>query len=273
MKLNSLPYTMTVRQIDKISSDFKNAMKDFLNVEKRLDALKQYADSRQKFIGNFPLDTDYENKELENITEQIVTTNDILLGSIYTPQYYEGLRNAEEAEQEFVENMVTNVDKIESILDEKTIYLKMKMLPPSLHRVIKKAGVRTDYSLSLGKGMLYYMRNIWQQKIMCGADDYLKQFSSINISYLFVYPSTVQKFNVMDSTNHDTKNVQDAICFYLPSGDTGLTCSAHFSTVIDDRIPSGTYITVQPDTDLVLPSKAVVDRWESYWKSTCFQSD
>lgn len=49
---------------------------------------------------------------------------------------------------------------------------------------------------------------------------------------------------IMDSDNHQTKTITDAICSFLPGSDAGSTTSFFYAATINDSIPRGTYVVV-----------------------------
>ena len=65
-----------------------------------------------------------------------------------------------------------------------------------------------------------------------------------------------------DNDNHLTKYVLDAATYFLPCGDSPLTCSIYSSAALADRVPGGTYLTVTPMENGMKTSGEIFDFWK-----------
>ena len=75
--------------------------------------------------------------------------------------------------------------------------------------------------------------------------DQIPAMNSKNITYLFVIPKG--RSNPADSDNYETKHITDIISSYLSVTDGPLCTSFTNLSMMEDVLPSGTYITVSPD--------------------------
>ena len=69
-------------------------------------------------------------------------------------------------------------------------------------------------------------------------------FREKTLTYFFNYSS--RDVHIMDSDNHATKSVTDAICSALLGSDSGPSTSFFYATTIVDDLPKGTYVIVSP---------------------------
>lgn len=138
-------------------------------------------------------------------------------------------------------------------LEEKSIEINIPMLPGRGIKYIPGKHFY-DYNSKLGAPVENVMRSALTEE---NFDPNLYSFKTIH--FLFLY--STQSKNVADSDNHDTKNVQDAICGFFKTGDSGNTCRTVFSTEITDLIPQGTYIRVTPMNNLITENIEIIKYW------------
>ena len=87
------------------------------------------------------------------------------------------------------------------------------------------------------------------------APEVTEMFRAKTVSYFFVYRKNEQ--HVLDSDNHDTKAITDAICAPLLSTDSGQSTMVCYRTICTDEVVSGTYVILSagldniPDLDIL----------------------
>lgn len=93
-----------------------------------------------------------------------------------------------------------------------------------------------------------------------------ESFRSKTVCYFFVYNHEARF--ILDSDNHSTKAISDAICASLPSSDAGPLTSFYYKTIVRNWPPEGTYVVVSPGTfspecekDLDKIEPIIVDFW------------
>ena len=89
-------------------------------------------------------------------------------------------------------------------------------------------------------------------------------FRSKLISYFFVYNrKTAARGWALDNDNHITKHTTDAICHFLPFGDTPGSTTILYRTLISDELVPGTYIVISPfqEGQRMITSAELVDKW------------
>ena len=133
------------------------------------------------------------------------------------------------------------------------IFMKLKMLPSKFNK-------KSDYCSQIGRPLEGYIRSFIRIN-----DVNVENFVKKTIFFLFCYPASASTAMIMDSDNHDTKNVVDAICSVFPGGDTGLLTKIILSTVQTDDVPEGTYVTVLPDMNCSVQDDEVVSHWKDYF--------
>lgn len=85
---------------------------------------------------------------------------------------------------------------------------------------------------------------------------------SINIQFLYVYPTN--EHLILDSDNHDTKSVTDAITSFILCGDSPCFCSYSYLTTRSDAIPKGTYITVSSGFGKSPNYNDILSKWKDF---------
>lgn len=111
----------------------------------------------------------------------------------------------------------------------------------------------TSYS-SIRKSKLYPVNysHIYSQDVRSAISELLREiprktfemFREKTVTFFSVYPSN--EASLLDSDNHDTKTITDAITDYLPGGDDAPGCDFSFKTVLTDEIEPGSYIVISP---------------------------
>ena len=82
------------------------------------------------------------------------------------------------------------------------------------------------------------------------------------VNYYFVYPrKEMNSLFITDTDNHETKSVTDAICRFLPYGDSGMYTDFFYKTIATDAIPKGTYITVFPHKSMLQTKERLLEYW------------
>lgn len=151
------------------------------------------------------------------------------------------------------EKLMGNMFGYKCFFEAGSIELSIPMLPGKGIRYIPGKHFY-DYNSKLGEPVEAVMR---YRK----TDENFKpdQYSFKTLYFLFVY--NTQSKNVLDSDNHDTKNVQDAVCGFFKTGDSGNTCRTVFTTEITDLIPQATYICVTPMSSPMRENKEIIAYW------------
>lgn len=80
------------------------------------------------------------------------------------------------------------------------------------------------------------------------------------ICFYNVFPKAAR---AMDNNSRDTANIVNAICAYLPNGDTATTTRFVHDGFVTDAVPKGTYITVLPTSAPLPDFNATVEYWKN----------
>lgn len=120
------------------------------------------------------------------------------------------------------------------------ILIKLPMLEPEALYFVR-AGKRNFpfchseiYSKEVADGM---------ELLIAKDPEIIRRYAKKTISFFFVYETND---NVLDSNNHDTKLIVDAITGSLFGGDAAICCSFSYETLITNSLAGGTYICLSP---------------------------
>lgn len=142
---------------------------------------------------------------------------------------------------------------------EKSIDICMPMLPARTPKIFGKYDIK-DCDSHLGDllfNILTEKKNSsqgWEEKA---------NFGFKTIHFFFLYNS--ERY-ILDSDNHDTKNVQDVICSLFRAGDYAQTTQTIFTTIISKTLPEKTYIHVTPLDEPVWKSSDLQSYWEEKFR-------
>ena len=87
------------------------------------------------------------------------------------------------------------------------------------------------------------------------------------VRILNVFKTKTHPMLVPDHDNYDLKRLLDVITDYCGGGDSGLTCSLFYETIMDNSLPEGTYFIVKPMTDAVESRSETVSKLRELFKS------
>lgn len=138
---------------------------------------------------------------------------------------------------------------------EKSIDICMPMLPARTLKIFGKYDIK-GYDSHLGD-LLFNI--LTEKKISSPGWKTEANFSFKTIHFFFLYNS---EQGILDSDNHDTKNVQDVICNLFRTGDYAQTTQTFFTTIVSKTLPEKTYIHIAPMSEPVWKSSNL----QNYWK-------
>lgn len=153
------------------------------------------------------------------------------------------------------EQQLCPLDRVAACLEKNAIHIRLPML-----------GNRQSRGQSVFKDSMYVdsVRYAIQTAPNYGEYDFSLYESKI-VTFLFVYDyDAARRGWIADSDNHVTKYVLDEITGYLPGGDTPLTTSIFLTTLVTDKLETGTYICVTPSRRCLPVATDIV----MYWSKT-----
>ncbi len=203
--------------------------------------------------GEYLIKSDSLNFKLIHGIEKIYQTLQI-------PRTADGLISYSEAEELLFEKSFIPAEGVGLSSDTDCIYLKVPML---IHRkkgfLTNSAGSSyyTDHTAFFKNTVEYVMRK------KDFSAEFLDGFQLKTVNYFFVYP---EGEIAIDSDNHDTKSVTDALTMYLPGGDSAETCTFCETTIFTNMLKKGTYIVVTKGKENYATSSQVLNKL-----ITCFE--
>lgn len=141
---------------------------------------------------------------------------------------------------------------IEAYSDSGLVYIRLPLL------YSRKRVLRTSEMLSCIQA---FADGVYQALNQCTNIDYAA-FTHKTIIYLFSLPKDTRK-NDTDNDNYDTTAVTNAVASIFPGGDGPLTCRMVYDSILDENLPTGTYITVVPEGADMPSNQKTVDFWRS----------
>ena len=240
-----------INDLDRILADIQKLRTKISEAVHAAEREADYFDKRSELISS-----------LDKIYAQLITVADSIYYRFFSPNTFNGLLYPTEANRDFVLNIVSKTDGIDLFSADGIGYIRMKMLPLYSDRS-SISGRRSGgyYNKKLGEGLEFLLCEQLEKKAF-----QVKFGRRMLMHYLFVYPTSKPTNQVPDSTNHDIRNVQDAIAVNLFGSDAWDTCNAYFTTVTTDEIPEGTYITVCRDDENVPKFFEIIERWRAHFE-------
>lgn len=138
---------------------------------------------------------------------------------------------------------------------EKSIDICMPMLPAITPKIFGRFELNY-YDSHLGD----CLKNVIFEKIIASSG--WKEEANFNfktIHFFFLYNS--ERY-ILDSDNHDTKNVQDVIGRLFQTGDYAQTTQTFFTTIVSKTLPEKTYIHIAPMSEPVWNNTELQSYWE-----------
>ena len=168
------------------------------------------------------------------------------------------LNNSEIREAEYRRLILE--EEIDGFCADRNVFIKTKILPRWRSDLyVPVSDRRPTYDTHAGKLMEKFT---WEltEKYKIQRSEFVKK----TLWFMFVYTSELAKKSVPDSDNHDTKNVQDALCQCFPGGDEPFNCQTFLSSFVKNSVPSGTYITLFPTFNAAKQADYIFENWEKY---------
>lgn len=242
-----------IDDLDQLMAGLRQLRSEISDVVDNSEQMSQYYDVRPGTI-----------KELDDRYSKAITVADSIYHQFYKRNTLNGLLSVEEAEQNFITNIVSKTDQIDMFSVDGIGFLRMKMLP-SLHKrtPFLNRGFSSFYNPCLGRGLdsvLCQRLNEQSFEVKCNR--------KILVYFLFIYPSSARRNCIPDSDNHDIKNVQDVIAHRLIGSDAHDVCATYYDTEISDLIPQGTYITVTDVDNRIPRSEEIIAQWQLHYSES-----
>ncbi len=199
---------------------------------------------------------------LDLVTDLYAEYRKSLINLVYEtspPFDADGYIRAEQAEYRTITGIDQRTEGVYVFIEPRRIMLR---IPPLPHRdkpeVWIDAGRRGQFPVTKTGIYREEVRRAFDLNpdlriLDCGA------FAEKIIQYLNVIGP--DQPNIMDNDNRDTTAVTNAICGYLPGGDSAVSCAFFHDGIRTDRLPAGTYVTVRPRQDGLLGREDVLAFW------------
>lgn len=126
---------------------------------------------------------------------------------------------------------------------------------------------RSDGSRPYGHMFAVEVESVVRELITTLDQEVIEKFQKKTLIYCFVY-SQEDRY-VLDSDNHDSKTITDAVCAPFLSTDSGCSTMFCYRTIITDSLQPGTYIVLSPgmgsipDLDILSSFGTEVDKHDN----------
>ena len=177
------------------------------------------------------------------------------------PEQYADLHSVEKANERHYKEVVAPADGVEVYLDEKGIFVRTPMLAS---RNAVENGRPCKGKMSAPHIKCYYDSVFYAIKTAPNFSEYpFSSFQKKLVTCLFVFDNPSLSGNkFIDNDNHETKDVVDAITYFLPGGDAATSCNFFYSAAATDAILEGSYFVVTRPGE-ALKSEEIIAFWAS----------
>ena len=235
----------------------KLLQKELVYGKKLEDFLRKLGETRELFAQDLIEKDDWDSL-LEDVDKHFSELKSELLDSyqlLTEPLTHGDLVPLPDAELDHFLSVDQPAERVISFYEEGVIYLRTPMLPSRNYYAAK--------ATTGGKARQYYRdcTPLYRQSVVCSMGRLMAElpadltpFERKTIQFLFVY-NTRSIGKMLDNDGHDTKAIQDAICGFLPAGDSPLSCRICLDSTVTDDLEEATYVAVFPSKTSVSTEK------------------
>lgn len=150
---------------------------------------------------------------------------------------------------------------LDCALENDVFYLRMPMLWSKNNKLHKTA---RGYNIGPEQSRMYKEVIGYAILKMPNYDDgFFDSFNRKTFHYTFVYPDDEKKsYFIIDSDNHETKSVTDAVARFTKGRDDAQYCDFVYTTLLTNELPEGTYLTVFPSMRTTISDEKLIDFWK-----------
>lgn len=149
---------------------------------------------------------------------------------------------------------------LDCALENDVFYLRLPMLWSRNNKLHK-----TAYGYNIGPEQSRMYKEVIGHAIlkMPNCDDLFDRFTRKTFHYTFVYPDSKKKsYFIIDSDNHETKSVTDAVARFTKGHDDAQYCDFVYTTLLTNELPEGTYLTVFPSMKMSISDEKLIEFWK-----------
>ncbi len=185
-----------------------------------------------------------------------------LYGISEQPVTMEDFYGRKEMLNHYASNIIP-VDGIECYLEQDAIYIRLPMLWSRNNG--KRSSKRETFFVPEMSKM--YRESVDAAIRLTGnySPESFADYEYKTFQYTFLYHKSGE-YVCVDTDNHETKAVTDAVAGFLPNGDSARYASFVERTTFSDDISAGTYLTVIPGEFNVYSIEEIIDYWRNKGK-------